>query len=112
MRIRTDDAATRVEFTFYDLPGEARWFQWVRFYIACLIGIPLTSFTLWLLGSLFTHGPWLTITATLTGATITIITTTASIISTVLVVAVTTDAATTATTNPPTTTNASKTPLT
>ncbi|MBO3152196.1 hypothetical protein GZ204_06965, partial [Dermatophilus congolensis] len=76
MRIRTDDAATRVEFTFYDLPGEARWFQWVRFYIACLIGIPLTSFTLWLLGSLFTHGPWLTITATLTGATITIITTT------------------------------------
>ncbi|WP_181816059.1 hypothetical protein [Dermatophilus congolensis] len=40
MRIRTDDAATRVEFTFYDLPGEARWFQWVRFYIACLIGIP------------------------------------------------------------------------
>lgn len=73
MRIRTDDAATRVEFTFYDLPGEARWFQWVRFYVACLIGIPLVSFTLWFLGSLFMSGPWLIIAAGLVGAAVTVI---------------------------------------
>lgn len=72
MRIRTDDAATRVEFTFYELPGEARWFQWVRFYIACVIGVPLVSFLLWSLGSLFTSGPWLIIGATLAGTVLTV----------------------------------------
>lgn len=72
MRIRTDDAATRVEFTFYDLPGEARWFQWVRFYIVCLVGIPLVSFTLWLIGSLFMSGPWLIIVSGLVGASVTV----------------------------------------
>ncbi len=72
MRIRTDDAATRVEFTFYDLPGEARWFQWVRFYIACVIGVPLVSFLLWALGSLFTSGPWLIIGSVLAGAALTV----------------------------------------
>lgn len=72
MRIRTDDAATRVEFTFYELPGEARWFQWVRFYIACVIGVPLVSFVLWSLGSLFTGGPWLIIGATLAGTALTV----------------------------------------
>lgn len=72
MRIRTDDAATRVEFTFYELPGEARWFQWVRFYIACVIGVPLVSFVLWALGSLFASGPWLIIGATLAGTALTV----------------------------------------
>lgn len=72
MRIRTDDAATRVEFTFYDLPGEARWFQWVRFYIACIVGVPTVSFLLWLLGSLITSGPWLVIMSVLAGAAITV----------------------------------------
>lgn len=72
MRIRTDDAATRVEFTFYDLPGEARWFQWVRFYVSCVIGVPLVSFLLWSLGSLFTGGPWLIIASTLGGTALTV----------------------------------------
>lgn len=72
MRIRTDDAATRVEFTFYDLPGEARWFQWVRFYIACILGVPVVSFMLWLIGSLVTDGPWLVIVSVVAGAAITV----------------------------------------